>query len=606
MPDSTPPPPSTARRLIRGISRAFGLARSFTANVLFLLFLVLVLGSLLTRAPGVPDRAALVIAPTGTLVEQTTQVAPLNRLLGDQAGETRLRDIIQALNQAEEDPRIPVIVLNLNNLTGASFAHLEAIGSAIDAVKAAGKEVVAVNDFYTQGQYYLASFADQVYMNPMGQVLLTGYGATVPYFKELLDRLKVHVHVFRVGTYKDAVEPFTETGMSPASREANQQLLDTLWRDYTATVSANRGFAVDHMETYVNQFADLLKTTEGDMARLALEQNLVDELIAQDEIRSRLIAKVGEKDKTFTQISHREYLEATRSAAPGSDENLIGIITARGNITMGDQPLGTIGSETLTQLIRQAREEAKVKAVVLRVDSPGGSAFASELIRQELELLQVAGKPLVVSMSGAAASGGYWISATADEIWAAPGTITGSIGVFGIVPTFEDSLAAIGVRADGVTTSPLANGLSPISGIRPPMDTILQASVEHSYRRFLNLVAKGREMLPEDVDAIAQGRVWTGRMAKERGLVDNLGHLADAVAAAARLAELDSFEAYHIEKPLSPGEQLIRQIMENMGLAPTQTLGTVWQTLRGVHQSLALNDPGHLYLLCDTCSLNRW
>ena len=329
-------------------------------------------------------------------------------------------------------------MLHLGNLSGAGFAHLEAIGAALERVRAAGKEVIAVDDYYSQGQYYLASFADTVYMNPMGQVLLTGYGGSLPYFKELLDKLKVNIHVFRVGTFKDAVEPFIATEMSPASREANQALIDTLWADYRDTIAANRGLDATHIDNYVNQFADLLNTTDGDMARLALEQKIVDELLSQDEIRARLIAKVGKKDTSFSQLNHREYLAATKPAVnPGAD-NLVGVITARGNISMGDQPLGTIGSETLTKLIRQARDDENVKAVVLRVDTPGGSAFASELIRQELELLQVSGKPLVVSMSGAAASGGYWISANADEIWAAPTTITGSIGVFGIVPTFEE------------------------------------------------------------------------------------------------------------------------------------------------------------------------
>lgn len=594
---------SPVRRIFRAMGRVFGAARSFTANLLFLIFLVLVLATLFGGgAAQVPDRAALVIAPSGSLVEQTTQVAPLNRIFGDQASETRLRDVIEALKRAATDKRIPVVVLNLGNLSGASFAHLEAVGAALEQVKAAGKEVIAVDDYYSQAQYYLASFADTLYMNPMGQVMLTGYGGSLPYFKELLDTLKVKVHVFRVGTFKDAVEPFTQTEMSPASREANQALVDTLWADYATTVAANRGLAVADIDAYVNQFDELLIASDGDTARVALEQKIVDELLSQDQIRSRLIEKVGKKDTSFSQVNHREYLAATNPAIPEQSSNIVGVITARGNITMGDQPLGTIGSESLTQLIRQARNDKKVKAVVLRVDTPGGSAFASELIRQELELLQVAGKPLVVSMSGAAASGGYWIAANADEIWAAPTTITGSIGVFGIVPTFEASLAAIGINQDGVATSPLANAASPISGIRPPMDRILQASVENSYRRFLNLVARGRDMLPEDVDRIAQGRVWTGRRAAELGLVDHLGHLADATEAAARLAELDDFAIHHIEKPLSAGEQLLRQLTENMGLAPPQGAAAVWATLRAVQSVVTLNDPGSLYLFCEACS----
>ena len=355
--------------------------------------------------------------------------------------ETRYQDLIDALDSAKNDARIAVIVLDLEHLTGVSPAHLSGLGDALSAAKAAGKEIVSVGDYYTQGQYYLASFADTIYMHSMGQVLLTGFGSYQTYYKDLLDKLKVKVHVFRVGAYKAAVEPYTRTDMSPEAREANRAMIDELWQDYIAKVSANRKIALDQMNDYVLHYEDLLKTADGDMARVALEHGLVDALISRDEMRQRLIAKVGESEGTFRQIASTDYLRATRAVQPPTD-NEVGVVVASGMILPGEQPRGSIGADSLTELIRNARLDQHVKAVVLRVDSPGGAAISSEVIRQELEQLQTSGKPLVISMAGVAASGGYWISATADEIWAAPTTVTGSIGIFGMVPTFEDSLAA--------------------------------------------------------------------------------------------------------------------------------------------------------------------
>ncbi|NJN52878.1 MAG: signal peptide peptidase SppA [Gammaproteobacteria bacterium] len=585
------------RRFFRGCGRAFGLARRFTGNLLFAAFLI-VLGIMLFSGPTVrvvPDGSALVIRPQGAIVEQQAQVSPLAPFLGDSnvAAETQLRDLVDALLRGAEDERIALVVLDLNDLNSASPAHLEALATALAKVKAAGKEIIAAGDFYSQPQYYLASFADAVYMHPLGQVLLQGYGAYQSYFLAALDKLKVKVHVFRVGTYKEAVEPFTRNDMSPEAREANQALVGELWDAYTSIINANRRLDAGAIDDYVANFPEHLERVGGDMARLALEAGLVDELLTRDEVRARLIAKVGEAEDDFKHIDHRDYLHATASLPLPSTGGDIGVIVAAGVIQMGEAPRGSTGADTLTAMIRAARLDPTIRAAVLRVDSPGGSAFASELIRQELELFQLSGKPLVVSMAGAAASGGYWISATADEIWASPTTITGSIGIFGILPTFEDSLAAVGISRDGVGSTPLAGAMDPFGGMTDATSRIVQANVENGYARFLNLVARGRDMLPADVDGVGQGRVWTGKQAHERGLVDHLGGLDAALAAAAARAGLIDYEVRYLEKPLSARDQLFAQIIENLGFEANSGLlpSVIGALQRGTELLASLNDP---------------
>lgn len=596
---------SSGRRWLSSIGRALTTARVFTANLLFVLFVLLVLALILSGGGvvSVPDKGALVLSPEGTIVEQVSQSSPFEALIGGSeiAGETRFQDLIDALDGAKTDARISVVVLDLQHLTGISPAHLSGLGAALAAVKSAGKEVIAIGDYYTQGQYYLASYADKIYMHPMGQVLLTGFGAYHNYYKDLLDRLKVKVHVFRVGTYKEFVEPYTRTNMSAEAREANRALYDELWQDYVTTVAANRKLTADQVNDYIARYDELLKATAGDMARLAMEHGFVDELISRDAMRDKLIAKVGEDEHDFRQIGFADYLRAIHHVQ-GPAANEVGVVVASGMILPGEQPRGSIGDDTLTELIRTARLDEHVKAVVLRVDSPGGAALPAEVIRQEVELVQLAGKPVVVSMGGVAASGGYWISATADEIWAAPTTVTGSIGIFGIVPTFEDSLAAIGVSRDGVGTTPLAGALDPFGGITEPMGRVIQANVESGYQRFIELVARGRNMQPEHVDTIAQGRVWTGRKALELGLIDGLGQLPDAVAAAARRAGIEDYRVRFIEKPKTAREQLLQQIADSLGLSLASA--PRWsQFAHALAELTRLDDPLHTYTLCESCSV---
>lgn len=599
---------SSIRRFFRGLGRGLTTARVFTANALFVVFVFIVVAVLVSGGAKltVPDNAALVIAPEGAIVEQTTQGAPFEALIGgsDIAGETRYQDLIDVLATATGDTRIAVIVLDLEHLSGISPAHLSGLGDALVAAKLAGKEIVAVGDYYTQGQYYLASFADHIYMHSMGQVLLTGFGSYQNYYKELLDRLKVKVHVYRVGSYKAAVEPYTRSDMSPEAREANRAMIDELWQDYVAKVAANRKVPLEQLNDYANRFETILANAGGDMAKAALDRGLVDELMSRDEMRALLIDKVGEHENTFRQIGADDYLRATRSPQLAG-ANQIGVIVASGMILSGDQPRGRIGADSLTELIRSARSDQNVKAVVLRVDSPGGLAISSEVIRQEIEQLQAAGKPVIVSMAGVAASGGYWISATADEIWAAPNTVTGSIGIFGMVPTFEDSLASVGVTRDGVGSTPLAGALDPFGGISDPMGRILQANVESGYRGFLALVARGRDMAPEEVDRIGQGRIWTGRKALELGLVDALGQLPDAIAAAAQRAGLTEYEVRFIEKPLTAREQLLQQVADSLGFAADAKWSAPWTRLAREFEGLMhIGEGPHTYALCDDCNLN--
>jgi protease-4 len=593
---------STFRRVLRGIGRGVTAFREFFINAMFVLFLLVIVVLLLAGPDrvNIPDTVALVIAPKGSVVEQSSRTASVTDLLGasDLADEAVLRNIVTALKRARNDDRVQLVVLKLGDLVGISPAHLEAIGAALAATREAGKEMIAIGDYYTQSQYYLASFADAVYMHPMGQIGLSGLGIFQNYYRELLDKLKINVHVFRAGTYKAAMEPYMLTAMSDEARENNRELLNVLWADYLETVSSNRNIEPAVLERFIEEPDVVLEGAGGDLARAALEHGLIDELLSRDELRNRLIAKVGEDDGSYRAIGIGDYLRGTADDAVKSADQ-IGVVVASGMILPGEQPRGRVGGDTLSRLIREARLDDQIKALVLRVDSPGGSPIASELIRQELELAQISGKPVVASMAGVAASGGYWISATADEIWAAPTTVTGSIGVFAPLPTFEGLMEEIGINRDGVATHELA-GMGVLNGIGPPLDRFLQITVDNTYRQFVNLVARGRDMLPEEVDAVGQGRVWSGADAKDRGLVDELGQLDDAIAAAARLAGLDEYEVRYIEKPRTAREVLLAQFAKNLGLVPNGMLGELSRVLDDLRW---LTEPQHPVSLCQNCTV---
>jgi len=599
--------PSVWSRISSGLTRA----RVFTANLIFVVLVVVVVVAVLSSSAAVevPEGSALVLNPKGSIVDQETFGDSIAELLSPRTvrREAILGELVTAVERASVDDRITTLVLDLNELSYASTAHAETLGEALSAFRAEEKEIIAFGSYFSQPQYLIATYADAVYMHPYGQILPTGIGINQLYFSELLKQLNVNIHIFRVGKYKAFVEPYTRTGMSDEAREANQRLVDALWNHYSERVVSNRALEPGAFARYVDEFDTLLADAGGDMARLALEFNLIDELLTPDQARVRIADRVGFAEKgNYNGIDYRNYLAATDDVISFNGDAKVGVITARGPIVMGSSGRGVIAADSLIGLIREARDDASIAAVVLRVDSPGGSAFASELIRQELELTQLAGKPVVISMGTVAASGGYWISATANRIFAQPTTITGSIGIFALIPTFEDSLGRIGVTTDGVGTSPLSRTLDPLTGVNEPMARILQANIENGYRRFVDLVARGREMTPETVEKVAQGRVWIGNEALDLGLVDQLGGLHDAIESAAALAELDTYEVKHISAPLSTQELLLRQLRESTrlpgNLSDSPLLGALseaWSLFN------SMNDPGHSYALCEACSLYR-
>ena len=591
------------RGLYRGVARFMAFLRTAVANLLVLgIIAVVVLALVALPDADVPDGGALLLKPNGAVVEQEGGSDPLTLLTVGSLAETRLGDILRAIENAGEDERIGALVLDASSLAAVAPADLEVIGNALAAFRDTGKRIVATSRYYGRDQYYLASFADDIYLHPLGEVMLGGYGMHNNYYRGLFDKLKVKMHVFRVGTYKAFVEPYTLSGMSEAAKAANQATVDALWGRFVARVAENRGLESAAVYAYANQYDDHVVAAGGDTARAALDNALVDALLTDAEVNERLRELVGHGDEdAYRRVAFRDYLSPRIDALFG---DAVAVVTASGPIVTGSQTRGFVATKNMAKLLGKARKDDAIKAVVLRVDSGGGSVLASELIRQEVVRVQEAGKPVVVSMGATAASGGYWIGANADEIWAAPTTITGSIGIFAIVPTFEDSLGEIGVTWDGVGTGPFVGALDPAGGLGGAMARALQASIDHGYRQFLELVAEGRGMTPEQVDAIAQGRVWTGEQARERGLVDKLGHLQDAIDSAAALAELESFGVRYLEPPASPRDMLLRTLFDDFApdLPGVRLRGAVAarfaQDLRLLD---AFADPQHIYALCELC-----
>jgi protease-4 len=609
--------PGPIGRLLRFCWRLLDGSRRLVMNLLFLLLVAIALAALFgERLPEVPAGGALVVAPSGALVDQLSYVDPLTGLLGsDQLpAETLLADLVSAIDRAAGDDRIALLVLQLDAMQSAGLSKLQELAQALERFRASGKQVVAVGDSYSQDQYWLAAQADQVFVNPMGAVLLEGFGLYTNYFKEALDKLAINFHVFRVGTYKAAVEPLLRNDMSEASKENNRIWLGTLWRQYREGVGARRGIAPERLDDYINRYDQVLGEHRGDAAAAALAWKLVDGVKSRTDLNQWLVQQVGaDDDGLFRGVDFRDYLAASDHLhLPAMGGDRVGVIVASGMILDGEQPPGLVGGDTLATLIRQARDEANVKAVVLRIDSEGGSAFASEIVRQELEALRAAGKPLVVSMGSIAASGGYWIAAGADQVWATPATVTGSIGIFGAFPTIENSLNKLGIHTDGVGTTSLAGALRVDRPLAPAAARAIQSSVEHGYAQFLQVVASGRDMSVEQVDALGQGRIWSGADARERGLVDRLGSLHDAMQAAAELAQLERFEPQLIEPPLTPQQRLLRRLTSSVrAWLPQPQVGTAFARgsqllpptlLRDWQLLTRLNDPRATYLLCAVCA----
>jgi protease-4 len=583
-------------------------------NLLVLLVLYFLLTTFFQPGIKVPENSALILAPSGDIVEKTSAISPISRIINGFAGlsvprETLLQDILDAIRSAAGDDRIRLIVLSLAEMENSSLNQLDAIGQALDEFRKNGKKVVAVDDLYSQGQYFLASFADEIYLNSMGSVDLRGFAVFSIYLKEMIDKLAINFHIFRVGTFKSAIEPFTRNDMSEDAKMANRLWLNNLWNHYSRTVARNRDLETGFPTAFVNEMPNLLRRAGGSMSRMALEANLVDGIKTQHEINSYLAGIVGPSGdgRSFTNIHFRDYLKTipasyTRAKPEGGH---VGIIVAQGNIIYGSKVPGQISSDTLCRLIREAREDKRIKALVLRIDSGGGSAIAAEQIRQELLLLQEAGKPFVVSMGSMAASGAYWVSAAADRIIASPATLTGSIGIFGIFPTFEETIAKIGMHSDGIATTNIAGSDNLLTPLSPEFRETIQLSIEEGYDRFLTIVAEGRGMPRDQVEKIAQGRVWDGETALELGLVDELGNLDEAVAAAAELAGLTDHRGLYIRDRGPAGSELLRQLgtqtldaMERAGLL-SGSLPPLLATL-GSRLDLSVfgSDPSGMYLHC--------
>ncbi|EBU2051051.1 signal peptide peptidase SppA [Salmonella enterica] len=599
--------------------RVLNFVREMVLN-LFFIFLVLVgVGIWMQIGNGSNSeqtaRGALLLDISGVIVDKPStnhRLGALGRQLfgasSDRLQENSLFDIVNAIRQAKDDRNITGIVLDLKNFTGADQPSMRYIGKALREFRDSGKPVFAVGENYSQGQYYLASFANKIWLSPQGQVDLHGFATNGLYYKTLLDKLKVSTHVFRVGTYKSAVEPFIRDDMSPAAREADSRWIGELWQNYLHTVSANRQISPQQLFPGAQAIIDGLTSVGGDTAKYALDHKLVDALASSADVEKALTKQFGwsKTENNYRAISYYDYSLKT----PADTGGTIAVIFANGAIMDGEETPGNVGGDTTASQIRDARLDPKVKAIVLRVNSPGGSVNASEVIRAELTAARAAGKPVVVSMGGMAASGGYWISTPANYIVASPSTLTGSIGIFGVINTVENSLSSIGVHSDGVSTSPLAD-ISMTKALSPEVQQMMQLSIEYGYKRFITLVADARKRTPEQIDKIAQGHVWTGEDAKANGLVDSLGDFDDAVAKAAELAKLKQWHLdYYQDEPT-----VLDMVMDSMtgsvramlpetiqAMLPAPLVSAA-NTVKAEGDKLAaFNDPQNRYAFCLTCA----
>jgi protease-4 len=553
--------PGLVSRLLHGFWNALNFTRRLVFNLIFLILLVAFIGAFFASRPTLAPRTALVLDPKGAIVEQYSSdpvQRALSHLAGDGSREVQLRDMLSVIDAATKDARIERIVLIPDEIDGAGLATLRDIGMALDRFRAAGKEVIAVSGDMGQNQYFLAAHANEILLDPDGSVLLEGFANYRSYFKDALDKLGVDVHLIKVGAFKSAAEPYILNQASAAAKEADSYWMGGIWQEYLSEIAALRKLDAAKISDDIAHYDERVAAHQGDLAQLALDQKLVDKLATRAEARAMLRAKgAAEGNDGFRQIDFTHYLAtlgADRLPHLGAE---IAVVVAQGEIVPGEQPPGRIGGQSTAQLVRAAREDNRVKAIVLRVNSPGGETHASELIRREVAQAREAGKPVITSMGDVAASGGYWISMNADEIWAQPTTITGSIGIFGLFVTVPDTLAKLGIHTDGIGTTPLAGTLDIRRPLSPQLEAILNSVIKRGYSEFVGKVANARKQTPEQINAIAQGRVWSGSQAQERGLVDKLGGLDDAIAAAAARAKLGKdYQVRYVEHEMSAWERV--------------------------------------------------
>jgi protease-4 len=612
----------TLWQIIAGIFRWTWRLLNFIRELILNLFLVLLIlvgvGIYLSfqssSTSTAPARGALLVDLSGVVVDQPSvnnRVRQWGReLLGASSSrlqENSLFDVVDSIRKAKDDKNITGMVLQLNDFAGADQPSLRYIGKALREFRDSGKPIFAIGDSYNQTQYYLASYANKVYLSPQGAVDLHGFATNNLYYKSLLDMLKVTTNIFRVGTYKSAVEPLIRDDMSPAAREADSRWIGGLWQNYLETVAANRQLTPQQLFPGAAGVLSGLQAAGGDTARYALDNKLVDELASRTAIENQLVKTFGwdKQANDFNAISIYDYQPKPDANQGGK----IAVVFANGAIMDGPQTPGNIGGDTTAAELRQARLDPAVKAVVFRVNSPGGSVSASEVIRSELAAVRAAGKPVVVSMGGMAASGGYWVSTPADYIIASPSTLTGSIGIFGIINTYEKTLDTLGVHTDGVATSPLAD-IAVTKALPQEFSQMMQLNIENGYKNFLDLVAKSRKMTPQQVDQIAQGHVWLGSDAKANGLVDQLGDFDDAVKKAAELAKLQQWQLdWFVDTP-SLSDMVLSQFgvsihamlpaaIQAMLPAPLASVANAVKEQPGLFNNL--NDPQNRYAICLTC-----
>lgn len=603
-------------RIIYGVWRGLDVLRRFLHLVVLLALFGIVIGALRQVAPRVPEKAALIVRPSGDLVEQLSG-EPLARALSEAQGgstpQTLLWDVTTAIRSAAADPRIAVLLIDTDDMGSAGQVKLEEIAAAINEFRRSGKKIISFGSYFLQNQYYLAAQADEVYLDPFGFVLIDGFERYRMFYKDALDKLSVDMHLFRAGKYKSAEEPFTRRDMSPEDKEESQAYLQALWHGYRDSVAGARNIKSDVVTQYTTNYVTAVAAAGGDTAKVAKDSGLVTGLKTQQEIEDRMTDLVGvdPSGKSYRQITIADYLRATRATEKQQRGKgvAVGVVEASGEILDGKQPPGTVGGESTSLLLHEARLDADVRAVVLRIDSPGGSVLASEQIYREVLALKQEGKPVIVSMSDVAASGGYYIAAPADQIIASANTITGSIGVFASLPTFSRTLNKIGINVDGIGTTPLSGASRIDRPLSADAARLLQITVDHSYEEFLARVAKGRSKTREAIDAIAQGRVWAGVDAKQQGLVDRLGTFDDAVKEAAARAKLSpGYGVRRIEPELSLAQQLLFQVrstgdrlMQRFGLQKLG-VGPLARRLEPLDEEIGrwarLSAPNSVYAYC--------
>lgn len=609
---------STFKRLLSFIGSAVSAVRTVISLIIILVF-VGVVGSLFpNQPPYIADTGALFVVPQGTLVDQKTAVDPLAQVFNEGAGttsETLVSDVVRAIDSAATDARISHLVMGLDQLSGAGISKLAEIGNALQRFKQSDKPIIAYADNYGQQQYFLAAHADKVFLNSLGSVTLFGYGAYNNYFKDALDKLKVNVHVFRAGTHKSAVEPFLDNSMSSASRKQTSELVRSLWDFYGQRVESLRELPEGSIDEYSNQLDTHLRDYQGDAAQLALGFGLVDQIATREEVNDYLNALVPDKNGQLEHIDLYGYLQHINGELKkgGPNAHKIAVVTAVGNMIDGYQPAGNTGGETLAEILKGVKDEEGMAAVVLRIDSPGGSVYAAEVIRDAITSIRAKQIPVVVSMGSYAASGGYWIAAEADHLVAMPTTLTGSIGVYSVIPTFERSLSALGIYSDGVDSTSMSSIMQLDRPMTQQAENIFQLSVDNIYQRFVKLVSTGRNLPQDRVATLAEGRVYSGVKALELGLIDQLGDLEDAIKVAAELAEVDDYSIDYRQIPMTFLEQAVSQLdvrvhsLMQANMAPDwipksllQTFQDTIQPLRWVDQ---FNDPRKIYLHCSECPM---